>query len=181
MKPLRAATYGPPVLTIVLMLALATTVAAGDFEAQFTQGNNGFFTQPPCPVNQFPTFESIAPIPKVVDPFEEDFVPVFCQIQVSEEGKGVRKAKGRFTADLLVLDNNTGVGESFSIDRGRFRTNNQGQDSFDFQIPTEIFADGFESGDVSAWSYTRADFTNRKTANNVSMSCNTSTDSSGSD
>ena len=32
----------------------------------------------------------------------------------------------------------------------------------DFEIPAPIFADGFESGDVSAWSYTSADFTKKR-------------------
>ena len=31
-------------------------------------------------------------------------------------------------------------------------------EDLDFEIPAPIFADGFESGDVSAWSYSRADF-----------------------
>ena len=33
---------------------------------------------------------------------------------------------------------------------------------FDFEIPAPIFADGFESGDVSAWSYTKFEFGQKK-------------------
>lgn len=56
------------------------------------------------------------------------------------------------------FDRRTGVAEVFSVKKGRFNTDAEGLAEFDFEIPAPIFADGFESGDVSAWSYTRADF-----------------------
>ena len=165
-------------LGLALLALAAMPAAGGDNQSQSIFGSDFFLADTPCPVNNIPTFESIVPIPPIIDPFEDDFIPVFCQVQVSKNNTGVRKAKGKFTAELLVLDNNTGMTDSFSIDRGRFTTNASGFAGFDFEIPTEIFADGFESGDVSAWSYTRADFTNRKNANNTSVQCGTSSSSS---
>ena len=40
--------------------------------------------------------------------------------------------------------------------------NENAVEELDFEIPAPIFADGFESGDVSAWSYTSADFTEKR-------------------
>ncbi len=73
-----------------------------------------------------------------------------------------------------MRDNNTGEIESFPAGSGRFRTNRDGISSFDFDLPAELFADGFESGDVSAWSYTRTDFTNRKRGSQGQVNCGTS-------
>jgi hypothetical protein len=94
-----------------------------------------------------------------------------CFVDVNKNDKGVRKTKGTWTTELIVRDNNTGMLETFPIRSGKFKTNSDGQDDFDFEIPTELFADGFESGDVSAWSYTRSDFTNKKKADSASVQC----------
>ena len=98
-------------------------------------------------------------------------ISVFCSIVVKKNAKPVKNVKGTFMSELAVIDNNTGEVEMFDLGSGKFQTNEDGFDTFNFEIPTPIFADGFESGDVSAWSYTRADFTNKKKADNGQMTC----------
>lgn len=160
---------------VVVLLGLSTAPAqAGESLFQTTFGNDFFNTDPPCPARNIPTFEAIAPIPSIFDPFEDDLVPVFCQIGAFKKGNGVNKLKGTYTSELVVVDNTTGLTQMFPIDSGKFQTDENGFDNFDFEIPTELFADGFESGDVSAWSYTRSDFTKKKKADNARLQCNTS-------
>ncbi len=128
-------------------------------------------TSAPCPARDFPPLENLAPVPAIIDPFEEDFIPVFCTVFVGKDGKGVQKVKGRYTSELIVRDNDTGMLEVFSLDSGKFRTDQSGVADLDFEIPAPIFADGFESGDVSAWSYTRTEFTNKKPADQPTTTC----------
>lgn len=164
------------IVPVACLMALAAFLAprggrAGDRFSQTTFGSNFFSSSPRCPVNQFPTFEAIAPVPSVFD-FDANPDAIFtCLVDVQKNGKGVNRAKGTFETELIVRDNITGMLETFGIDSGKFKTDSNGQDAFDFEIPAAIFADGFESGDVSAWSYTRADFTNKKKATNASVQC----------
>ncbi len=153
---------GLVVLTLVTLFAFSGAGVAGDNAFFDNFGGSFFSADKPCPLKQFPTFESVIPIPSFIDPFEQDLIPVFCQIQVENNGKPTKGARGRYTSELRVLDNNTGEFESFSVGSGKFKTNSSGSAAFDLEIPAEIFADGFESGDVSAWSYTRTDFTKKK-------------------
>ncbi len=157
---------------LVLALAWTSSLHAGDgvFAANF--GTTTLNTGTSCPVKQFPTFESIAPIPGSFPPPLSDFLPVFCTLQVTRDQQGVKKAKGTYTAQLLVRDNETGLVETHDIDSGTFRTGRGGFADWQIEIPPDlIFADGFESGNTSAWSYTRTDFSNKKKANNVALSC----------
>lgn len=159
-------------IAVVVVLGMGTAPAqAGDSLSQTTFGSNFFFASPRCPVRDFPTFENIAPIPAVLDTDLFDDALFTCFVDVEKNGKGVNKAKGTWSTELIVRDNNTGMLDSFPIDSGRFKTDGDGFADFDFEIPTAIFADGFESGDVSAWSYTRADFTNKKKADQASVQC----------
>lgn len=157
-------------VAVAILFALGTAYA-GDFKSQTTFGSNFFNSSPPCPLRDFPTFENIAPVPSVFDTdiFDDAFFQ--CFVDVQKKGKGVNKAKGTFETELIVRHNTTGMFEIFPIDSGKFKTNDEGFDSFDFDIPTELFADGFESGDTSAWSYTRADFTNKKKADSAAVQC----------
>ena len=102
---------------------------------------------------------------------DQDIVPIFCQARADRGQNGVKKVKGDWESELVVRDNNTGQFESFPVGSGTFKSNREGIAEFDFESPTELFADGFESGDVSAWSYTRADFTNKKKADNAQVQC----------
>lgn len=162
------------VTVLTLLSTLAVTAWAGDNKSQSTFGSSFFFASPPCPVNQFPTLETIAPVPAIIDPFEQDFIPMFCQIEVERGENPVKRVKGTYETELIVRDNSSGEIESFPVKSGRFKTNSQGRAGFDFELPAELFADGFESGDVSAWSYTRTDFANRKRGNNAAVSCGAS-------
>ncbi len=170
----RIFTNGIALITLALLPGLAATGWAGDSKSQFSAAGSAVFVSPPCPAKQFPTFESIVPVPRFIDPFEQDLIPFFCEVLVGNEGKGVKKVKGKYEVDLVVVDNKTGMAESFSVGGGKFRTKSDGSALFDFDLPSELFADGFESGDVSAWSYTRTDFTNRKSADGAQVQCGTS-------
>ena len=164
--------------TIVLLLVLPVLAApawSGDSAFQSTFGSNFFNVNPPCPVKQFPTFESILPVPAIADPVQQRFLPILCQIQVSRNEKGVRKAKGNFVSEVLVLDLNSGEGELFTVESGKFTTNKDGVAKVQYEVDMQIFTDGFETGDTSAWSYTRADFSNGKKASAVSITCNSNT------
>lgn len=162
---------GTTLLAVALTLLIAAPAPAGDFQSQTTLGASFFFASPPCPVKKFPAFEQLVPIPNVIDPFDDDLVPIFCDVQVSREGERVKNAKGKFESELILLDNDTGMVTRQTVASGTFKTDKDGQSTLDFDIPTELFADGFESGDVSAWSYTRTDFTNRKRASDASAFC----------
>ncbi len=163
---------------LALSLCGGTQAWAGETGTQIDVGVAFFAADEPCAFKKFPVFETLAPIPKIIDPFEQDLIPVFCYIQVQRDGQGVRKAGGAYTSELVVIDNNTGMAERFPLKAGNFRTNSSGLADFDFDLPAELFADGFESGDVSAWSYTRTDFTNRKKADHVRADCGASSSSS---
>ncbi len=158
---------------VALMVVSVGTALAGDSHSQSTFGSNFFAASPNCPVRQFPTFESLVPVPGIVDPFEEDLIPIFCDVTVTRDGKGVKKAKGKFETQLIVRDNATGETETFDLGDEPFSTDKDGRATIDFDLPVEIFADGFESGDVSAWSYTRTTFTNKKRASIASQGCGT--------
>ncbi|MDX1501519.1 MAG: hypothetical protein R3325_04085 [Thermoanaerobaculia bacterium] len=159
-----------PVAALVLLVALPGQ--AGDVKSQSDFGGSFFSTSPPCPLRDFPTFESLVPVPGFIDPFEQDLT-IFCEVRVDRKGKPLENAKGKYQAMLVVRDNNTGDLEEFPAGKGKFKTDSSGGAGFDFDLPSELFADGFESGDVSAWSYTRTDFTNRKRSDGASVVCGT--------
>lgn len=158
-------------LTLALLPNLASPAWAGDSFFLQTVGSNFFSASPPCPVKKFPSFENLVPIPSLFDPDIEDSAFLFCQVDLHNGEDGVKKAKGKWQSEIIMRDNLSGDVETFPIDSGRFKTNSDGFADFDFEIPSELFADGFESGDVSAWSYTRSDFTNRKKASSGSVRC----------
>ena len=117
----------------------------------------------------------LVPVPAIINTFAQDVVPILCFVSAEKNGNGVKNRKGEWMSELVVRDNNTGQFETFPLDSGKFKTDSDGFDDFEFEIPTPIFADGFESGDVSAWSYTRANFTNKKKANSAFVQCGNST------
>ena len=161
------------VFTLVGLLAVSGGLEAGDSGFQGNLGDSFFQTTSPCPLKEFPTFEAIVPIPNIIDPFDDDIIPLFCQIRAKKKGNPVNKAKGTFSSELYVLHNTTGMFEVIDLGSGKFKTGEEGIDSFELEIPAPLFADGFESGDVSAWSYTRADFTKKK-GDTAEMLCNSS-------
>ena len=156
------------VLTLVLFAGAA---GAGDSVSQSTFGANFFSSSTPCKAKDLPDLEVIAPVPAIVDPFEDDIIPVFCNVWAQKKGNPVNNFRADFTSELVVVDHNTGMAEVFDIDSGSFKTNSDGFANLEFELPAPIFADGFESGDVSAWSYTRIDPKKKKRVTDVSVEC----------
>ncbi len=167
------------VVTACTLLLFAGAASGGDTSFQGAFGVSFFSSSPPCKAKDLPTFEVIAPVPALVDPFEDDIIPVFCQISAWRKGNNTN-IRGSYESDLVVRDNNTGQLETFDLDSGKFRTGPDGIDRLEFEIPAPIFADGFESGDVSAWSYTRVDPKRGQKADNVSVECNVGSSTSSS-
>ena len=161
------------VLALVSFLAGAVSLKANGNGTKrgINFASNFFSTDSPCPFGEVLSSEIVTPVPAVIDPFEQDLIPVFCSIQVRKHGNPVANAKGNYTNELIVLDNNTGEVERFPLGGGKFKTNSNGTANLDFEIPAPMFADGFESGDVSAWSYTRVDPTKKKRVTNVDNNC----------
>jgi hypothetical protein len=119
------------VSTVTLLAALSALAApaaihAGDFISETNFGSAFFQTRPPCPARDFPTFETIAPVPAIFD-FDLNETAFFqCLACVNKNEKGVRKTKGTWTTELIVRDNNTGMLETFPIRSGKFKTNSDG-------------------------------------------------------
>ena len=114
-------------------------------------------TDQPRKPKKFPTFEVLVPLSPLLDPFEVDSIVVGSGWEVFRGGEAVAKAVAKYVIDLVVLDHTLGTFEVFSIGEGKTKTSPQeGRDDFGFDIPTALFADGFESGDISAWVRFRA-------------------------
>ena len=159
-----------------LALALPVPLGASDIKTQSNVGSSVFVVSPPHPAKQLPTFEVVTPIPEIVDLAVQDFVPISCRVHVEKAGNGLKGIKGSYTSHLIVRDNMTGELDAFPVDSGGFKTNKRGIATFALDMPTQLFADGFESGDVSAWSYTRGNFKKRKRVDNASVQCDQTSD-----
>ncbi|MCP4200844.1 MAG: hypothetical protein GY769_02790 [bacterium] len=123
--------------------------------------NNGasvFFSDEPSLLRKFPTLESVVPVPSIADVSGRTVIPISCRVRAEDSGGPVKGARGTYRAELLVLDRGTGMSEIFPLKSGTFRTKTNGVSRFKIEIPTAIFAGGFESGGVSAWSYARTAF-----------------------
>lgn len=167
------------VVTACTLLLFAGAASGGDTSFQGAFGVSFFSSSPPCKAKDLPTFEAIVPVPAIIDPFEDDIIPVFCQISARRKGKDAN-IKGSHESELVVRDNQTGQLMAFDLDSGKFKTGPDGVNKFDFEIQAPLFADGFESGDVSAWSYTRVDPKKGQKADNVNVDCNVGSSSSSS-
>lgn len=164
------------ILGLAMLLGAGSGPAAhaGDVLSQSIQGLNFFGTSSACPAKKAPTMETVAPLPAILDPALVPIIKFQCSVQPFVGTDPVKKVRGKYTIELLVRDNETGAFKSFELDSGRFKTNKQGQAGFETEIETEIFADGFESGDVSAWGYTRTNFTNGKKVESSFVECSSS-------
>lgn len=174
----------PPKLVSTVTLLFALSVSGGlEASIQRNVGDSFIQLEGLFGLREFPSWEVVVPLPSIDDLAENggqgvgarrlgnDIIPLSCQIEVLKRGKPVNKAKGTFESTLFVLDNNTGTFEAFDLGSKKFRTNSDGIDSVDFEIPASIFADGFESGDVSAWSHTRATSNKKKKADQGELLC----------
>ena len=134
-------------------------------------GEAAFLADGAGPVREFAALETVAVVPSTFDPFAHETISLSCIALVKSGDKGVRSAKGSYSSDLVVFDHRAGVSEAFPLASGRVKTDADGTSFFAVAIPTALFADGFASGDVSAWVATRADFSNRKKGDRVLMGC----------
>jgi hypothetical protein len=159
------------IIVLALIAGLAGSANAQTGQTQTNIGESFFKAGTLSPVKKFPTSELLVPVPSIFDPSEEDSILILCQVQVFKLTTGVQNARGRFRAELVLIDNRTGQAERFFVAGGRFKTSRQGTTSFNFKLLAERIADGFGSGDVSAWLYTRIDFTNRKRATDTFFQC----------
>ena len=158
------------IVLALLVLFTAATPAAG-LEWLTNSARFNFRTSPVVPVDQFPGFSMFMVVPVNLVPAEQPSTEVVCNVNVQRNDRPVKNAKGVWRGGVMVRDNATGVVESTIVANGRFKTAEGGEKVFRFQIPVEVFADGFESGDVSAWSYVEGEFTNRKKATFFYAAC----------
>ncbi|MFQ5528408.1 MAG: hypothetical protein ACE5GX_19415 [Thermoanaerobaculia bacterium] len=168
---LRALRSGIALLTFALPPNFTGNAWAGDFVSQGNFGDSLVTASTPHPVKEFPTFESIVHVPRIFDPLQQDFLAIFCDVKVTKQGEGVKKVKGTYMSELFVFDNDSETVEISPLGSGKFKTDGNGFDNFALDVPVPLFIDGFESGDTSAWTYTRVEFTNKKKSAFASVSC----------
>ena len=141
---------------VVLMLVLPVSAWAGEREENIASAQ--FDVDRARKPKKFPDLRVTVEIPSIFDPEGADHFGMFCkflaQRLVDNSLPGVRNVRGKWRSVLHVLDHMTLTFETVEIDNGKFKTGATGVDSLLFDIPTAIFADGFESGDVSVWSST---------------------------
>lgn len=120
--------------------------------------------------------ESVAPIPNL--DFEmsdaDETIEVVCGWFAYGRFTGalpIKGVRGRTVSTMFLLDNVTGQFETRVIDAGTFKTGTDGYAERRFNIPNHIFADGFESGDVSAWVHTSSIGLNNKKVRAMSQGC----------
>ena len=144
---------------VILVAGGSAAVADGFLNSR---GNTTFFTDTTRPLKDMPTLESLVPMPQNINPMNRKRVRGACDLQVVKGGAPVRRAKGTFNSRLIVLDHLTGTFEIFPLTSGRVKTDAEGGFSFDLEIATELFADGFRAGATSAWALTTVEFKKRK-------------------
>lgn len=127
-----------------------------------SRGDSAFFSSQSRPLAKFPTLESLVPMPLNINPFNRQRVRVRCVLQVIKRSAPVRGAKGRFAARLVLMDNAAGTFHSTEMTSGKFKSDADGQVIFTFDVPTDMFAQGFRNGEISAWSHASVVFSKRK-------------------
>lgn len=149
---------------VLLATLTVSPVAALAADSGFANNNGAsvFFSDEPLLLRKFPTLESVVPVPSIADPSGQGAIRVSCRVSAKDDGAPIKGAKGNYRAELFVIDRDTGMSEIFPLQSGAFRTKANGVRRFHFEIPPAIFAEGFESGDISAWSYTRTDYKKKK-------------------
>ena len=182
----------PRVLVVVglaVVLALATGAALTAVPRSNRSSSDLSFAleqvNPACPANLLGQFDNVVPLGFVDDVIDELFEEAFdieCFVQGDLRGNQVRNLRGRFQTELIFLDLSSGRSEVFPTGQGRFNTRRQGFDTFETEITQDeldtfesIFSDGFESGDVSVWSHTTTEATNRKKVDTMSVICGKNT------
>lgn len=160
-----------PIFLVVIALGVMMGPPPARSESQLSsQGDTFFFTTAARPLADFPPLESVVPMPQNINPMNRKKVHEYCSVQVAKRGDPVPSGKGSYVATLVVMDRATKTFTSTTLSSGKIRTGSEGVALFDFIIPTELFASGFKSGDISAWSYARLEFRKRK-ATYAMLSC----------
>ena len=152
-------------LGCALIVALGVAPSAPGFAANTVLDNRGdttFFAETPRLLANFPTLESLVPMPLNINPFNRKRVQQSCAVQVYKRTSPVKGAKGTFSGKLVVMDNSKATFKTVDLASGKFRTDADGNATFEYDIATKLFAEGFKSGSISAWSYARIDFAKRK-------------------
>jgi len=154
--------YKRPLWTSVLAFAVLAVSPATEVAANGGVANNNgasvFFSNDASLLKKFPSLESVVPVPSIANPTAQKVITISCRIGAEDGGAPLKGARGNYRAELVVIDRGTGMSDVFPLQSGPFRTKRNGVARFRFDIPSAIFSDGFESGDVSAWSYARTDF-----------------------
>ena len=144
---------GVPIAIAIMALWLVLPSSAWAEEVLQIGASAQFDVDPARKPKKFPDLRVTVELPSIFDPGEVD--SLFCKFQaqelVDDSLPGVPKVRGRWRSVLQVLDPMTSTFETVKIDSGKFKTGETGVDVFLFGIPTDLFPDGFESGDVSVW------------------------------
>jgi hypothetical protein len=133
-------------------------------------------------VKSLPALVATAAIPAIVDPTTVEAVTAACQVEVrkgDDADVAVKKAKGRYSARLYVLDPLTSTFSSSDVGSGRIKTDASGAASFALTVSTDLLGSGFASGDLVAWVAVELSFTNGKKATRAALSCNVPAGDSG--
>ncbi len=139
----------------LLAVLVSESPAAGE-RFMVNSGTVFFYSNPALETDRIPNWVLMFEIPSTLDTTAE-VQEVFCALNAEkvvgdDERRGVRRVLARWTSRLHVLDPSTSQVTVTKIASGRVQTNAEGRGEFTFDIPTELFADGFASGGVSAWT-----------------------------
>ena len=154
------------VMSLAVLFGGAMLLLVSEREAEAgvldSRGDTSFFSGEVRPLANFPPLESVVPMPLNINPFNRKRVRQSCTVQVVRRNAPLKSARGEYEAHLVLMDNKAGTFESFELSTGKLRTDPDGEARLEFDIPTDLFAEGFKSGTVSAWSHTRLELTKRK-------------------
>ena len=128
----------PGIIVLGVILAAAVELRAGKGVFQSNFGLS--FVQvegPPCPLNQFPDLVASVPIPFPL-PGEPFSVMLVCEANVLKNGKPRSRAKFGVVAELVVIDNTSGVIERMPVGKGKIKTGPDGAASFEFPVFCDV-------------------------------------------
>ena len=70
------------ILALVVVMTDTAKTGGNVFDDQRNFAGSVFSAKSPCPVNEFPVFESVNPVPSLINPFEDDFISIHCQVKM---------------------------------------------------------------------------------------------------
>ena len=151
-------------LAVLFAGAMLVIVPAREVEAGIldSRGDTSFFSGEVRPLADFPALESVVPMPLNINPFNRRRVRQSCTVQVVRRNAPLKSARGEYVSHLVLMDHRAGTFKSIELSAGKLKTDPGGEARLEFDIATDLFAEGFKSGNVSAWSHTRLEFIKRK-------------------